>query len=161
MSENTATEKVASLQSKGCITVVRTNHTGRVLRLHLPSEIPGIIPLETQKGELDIEGMDFFNVPENRALLLKRENSRCFYMLQELDEDNFVIDHVVSRPAGDNSYRNCVAASREANNKKGSTSAEDFLRRLFREGYLNESEFQNRQHALAQLRAGNLKPPLI
>ena len=108
----------------------------------------------------DIEAKDFFNVAENRALLLKREQAKCFYTLQKLDKDNFVVEHVVSRPAGDNSYRNCVAASRETNNKKGSTSAEDYLRRLFREGFLNESEFQERQHALAQLKAGLLKPPL-
>ena len=160
MSENSATRKLASLQAKGCITVVRTNHAGRVLRLHLPSEIPGIIQHHTPEAKLDIEAMDFFNVPENRTLLLEREQSKCFYTLQNLDKDNFVVEHVVSRPIGNNSYRNCVAASREANNKKGSSSAEDFLRRLFREGYLNESEFQNRQHALAQLKAGLLKPQL-
>ena len=58
------------------------------------------------------------------------------------------------------SYRNCVAASREANNKKGAMSAEDFLRRLFREGYLSEPEFQDRLHALARLKAGELRPLL-
>ena len=160
MSESTAYGKLASLQDKGCITVVRTNHAGRVLRLHLPSEIPGLIQPQEAETEIDIEAMDFFNVSENRALLLKREQSKCFYTLQKLDKDNFIVEHVVSRPAGDNSYRNCVAASRETNNKKGATSAEDYLRRLFREGYLNESEFQNRQHALVQLKAGLLKPPL-
>ena len=68
------------------------------------------------------------------------------------------MEHVVSRPAGNNSYRNCVAASREANNKKGATSAEDFLRRLYRDGFLSESEFLDRQEALSQLKAGLLKP---
>jgi hypothetical protein len=160
MSEKTAYDKTASLQAKGFITIVRTNHSGRVLRLHLPSEIPGLIPEHAPEVEPDLEAMDFFNVPENRALLLKCENSRCFYTLQELDQNNFIVEHVVSRPTGDNSYRNCVAASRETNNKKGSTSAEDFLRRLFREGYLSESEFQDRQRALAKLKAGELKPPL-
>jgi hypothetical protein len=160
MSENSATKKLASLQRKGCITVIRTNHAGRVIRLHLPSDIPGVVQPCKSKVEPDIDSMDFFNVPENRALLLKRENFKCFYTLQSLDKDNFIVEHVVSRPAGDNSYRNCVAASREANNKKGATSAEDFLRRLFREGYLNESEFQERQLALAQVKAGLLKPTL-
>lgn len=160
MSEKTAYDKTASLQAKGCITVVRTNHGGRVLRLNLPSEIPGLIPEHVPEAELDLEAMDFFNVPENRALLLKREDFRCFYSLQELDEKNFIVEHVVSRPTGDNSYRNCVAASRETNNKKGATSAEDFLRRLFRESYLSESEFQDRQCALVALKAGELKPPI-
>ncbi len=160
MSESTAYSKLASLQAKGCITTVRTNHTGRVLRLHLPSEIPNLISAPTQEPELDLEAMDFFGVPENRTLLLKREGHRCFYTLQQLDENNFIVEHVVSRPTGNNSYRNCVAASREANNKKGAMSAEDFLRRLFREGYLSEQEFQDRLRALAQLIAGELRPML-
>lgn len=160
MSEGTAYKKLTSLQTKGCITIVRTNHSGRVLRLHLPSEIFGLISEPPPEPELDLEAMDFFGVPENRALLIKREGYRCFYTLQQLDENNFIVEHVVSRPAGNNSYRNCVAASREANNRKGALSAEDFLRRLFREGYLNEAEFQDRLQALAKLKAGELRPPL-
>jgi hypothetical protein len=159
MSEGTAYGKLASLQQKGCITIIRTNHSGRLLRLHLPSEIPALIPSDAPEQKTDIEEMDFFNVPENRLLLLKRENFKCFYTLQNLDKDNFIVEHVMSRPAGNNSYRNCVAASREANNRKGSMSAIDFLRRLFREGFLSDTEFQERQHALAQLQAGELKPP--
>jgi len=160
MSEGTAYSKLASLQAKGCITIVRTNHTGRVLCLHLPSEIAGLISEPAPESKPNLETMDFFEVPDNRALLLKREGYRCFYTLQQLDENNFIVEHVVSRPAGDNSYRNCVAASREANNKKGALPAEDFLRRLFREGYLSEVEFQDRLHTLAKLKAGEL-PPLL
>jgi len=158
MSESSANKKLLSLQEKGCITLVRTNHAGRVLRLHLPSEIPGVMQLATPVEMADIETMDFFEVPENRLLLLKREQFRCFYSLQKLDKQNFVVEHIVSRPAGNNSYRNCVAASRETNNKKGSSSAEDYLRRLFREGYLSETEFQERNHSLSELKAGLLKP---
>jgi hypothetical protein len=160
MSEGTCYSKLQSLAEKGCIQAVRTNHAGRLLRLFLPSEIPGIIPPPAQEHVVDIEAMDFFEDPGNRLLLLKREGYKCFYTLQKLDKDNFIVEHVVSRPAGNNSYRNCVAASREANNKKGATSAEDFLRRLFRENLLNESEFQDRMHALVQLKGGSLKPPL-
>lgn len=160
MSESTAYEKLSSLQVKGCVEIIRTTHTGRLLRLRLPSEIQGLIPPPVTEVKLDIETMDFFNVPEYRLLLLKRENYRCFYTLKPLDQSNFVVEHVVSRPAGDNSYRNCVAASRETNNKKGSTSAEDYLRRLFREGFLSEPEFLDRVHYLALLKAGELKLPI-
>lgn len=160
MSENTAYLKLTSLQEKGCLEILRTTHTGRALRLRMPNEIVGVIPPEPTEVEPDLESMDFFSVPENRLLLLKRENYRCFYTLQKLDESNFVVEHVVSRPAGNNSYRNCVAASREANNKKGATSAEGFLRRLFRDGFLSDAEFQDRLQHLAQLKSGELKPPI-
>jgi len=160
MSEGTAYVKLASLQEKGCISIIRTTHTGRLLKLNLPHEISGLIQEAQAEAEIDLEEMDFFEVPENRLLLLKRESYKCFYTLQALDESNFVVEHVVSRPQGNNSYRNLVAASREANNKKGATSAEDFLRRLFRENYLSESEFQERLQMLVKLKAGELKPPL-
>ncbi len=160
MSEGTAYKKVASLQAKGCLTVVRTTHAGRLIRLHLPSEMPGFVQEEQSLPPLTLEEMDFFEVPENRERLLKREGFRCFYTLKELTRDSFIVEHVVSRPSGNNSYRNCVAASRESNNKKGATSAGDFLRRLFREGYLTESEFEGRQQALRDLVEGRLIPPM-
>jgi hypothetical protein len=160
MSEGTAYRKLRSLEEKGAIAVIRTEHAGRLIRLNLPDEIPGLIPPERKNDVVTIEDMDFFEVPENRLLILKRENNRCFYSLKELDEKNFVVEHVVSRPQGDNSYRNVVAASREINNRKGSLSAEEFLRKLFREGFLSDSDFQDRLAQLARLRTGELKPTL-
>ncbi|MBC3927904.1 HNH endonuclease [Undibacterium sp. CY21W] len=160
MSENTAYLKLTSLEQKGCISIIKTTHTGRLIKLHLPHEIDNLIIEEEEKIQLSLEEMDFFNVPENRLLLLQREGYKCFYTFQDLDESNFVVEHVVSRPNGGNGYKNLVAASREANNKKGNSSAENFLRRLFREGFLSESEFQNRIEMLAKLKAGELKPIL-
>ena len=160
MSENSAYKKLRSLEEKGVIKILRTEHTGRLIRLFLPHEIPSMIPQEKEKTKINIEDMDFFEVPENRLSILEREKHRCFYTLFKLDEKNFVNDHVVSRPDGNNNYRNVVAASREANNKKGSMHAEDFIRKLYREGYLNQTEFDDRMLHLQRLKAGELKPPI-
>src|SRR5450631_3436230 len=43
MSLSTAYAKLASLQAKGCIDILRTTDAGRELRLHIPSEIAGLI----------------------------------------------------------------------------------------------------------------------
>ncbi|MEX1060456.1 MAG: HNH endonuclease signature motif containing protein [Methyloceanibacter sp.] len=161
MSEHQAFQKLASLQQKHCVTVVQTEHKGRRIRLHLPKEIQELVPAKpVSPPELGIEQMDFFNDAQNRLAILKRESFRCFYTLKEIDVNSFVIDHVVSRPHGNNSYRNVVAASREANNRKGASSAEDFVRQLFREGYLSEEEFDARLKALSDLKQGHLKPAL-
>lgn len=160
MSESTATEKLLSLQKKGCIEVLRTTHAGRLMKIRLPSEIPHLIPDPTSDHIVDVEALDFYSDEKNRLLLLKRENYRCFYTLKTLVADNFVIDHVTSRPLGDNSYRNCVAASREANNRKGAMAAEDFLRKLYREDFLSENELEDRLSYLRKLKAGELKPPM-
>lgn len=158
MSENSVYRRLQSLESKGCISVLKTTHAGKLISLHLPSEIPGLVKAEEGVESESIDEMDFFSVAENRKLLLEREGHKCFYTLQVLDESNFVVDHVVSRPVGDNSYRNLVAASREANNKKGGMRAEDFLRGLFRQGFLNEMEFSNQMRKLSLLASGDLKP---
>ena len=160
MSEGTVYEKIASLQKKGCITVVQTEHKGRIIRLHIPNEMDGIPPKSKSVTAIDLEKLDFFDDPKNRLAILKREGYRCFYTLKKIDANSFVVDHVVSRPKGDNGYRNVVAASREANNRKGSLLAEEFIRILFREGYLSEQELIGRLQALDALRQGLLKPVL-
>jgi hypothetical protein len=48
MSLSTVYLKLASLQAKGCIDTLQTTDGGRELRLHLPSEIPGLLaPMST------------------------------------------------------------------------------------------------------------------
>ena len=158
MSENSAYEKLRSLQEKKLIALVRTEHKGTRIHLYLPKEVDGVIPINKDIDEINIEEIDFFNDAKNRAMILQREHSKCFYTLKTIDEKSFVIDHVVSRPNGDNGYRNVVAASREANNRKGAMPADDFLRQLFREGLLSEKEFSERIKALDDLKQGLLRP---
>jgi len=159
MSEGSVYKRLDSLKAKGCIASAQSEHKGTRIQLRLPHEIDGLIPAApTPSAEVDIEEMDFFTDAENRLAILKRDDSKCFYTRRQLDANSFVIDHVESRPAGSNSYRNLVAASREANNRKGAMAADDFMRLLFREGYLSEREFADRLKALADLKAGLLKP---
>ncbi|MYC59954.1 MAG: HNH endonuclease [Gammaproteobacteria bacterium] len=161
MSEATCREKLQSLESKGAIVVVGTEHRGTRVRLVRPEDIPMLEPkLATRKKKL-LEDMDFFEVQEHRMLIFEREKGRCFYTLAELNHENFVIDHVVSRPEGNNGYRNLVACSRQANNRKGSMNAADFLFRLYHhDKILDYEQFTDRLNALEKLKAGDLKPQM-
>ena len=158
MSEQTAYEKLRSLQQKGCITIVDSTRDGRRIRIHLPAEIPGVIPAPATLTTIDLEMEDFFENPANRERILTRENYHCFYCLRRLTKDNYVIEHVISRPVGNNGYRNVVAACRECNNRKNSSAAGDWLRALYREGFLDAATFQDRKASLDRLQAGELKP---
>ncbi len=160
MSESTVNNKIASLAAKGAIRIIGTDHKGRRIHLLLPNEIANLIVEPVVPTAVSIDEMDFFESVENRAKILKRENFKCFYTLKPIDLSNFVVEHVVSRPTGNNSYKNLVAASREANNRKGKQSAEDFLRRLWREGFLSEQEFEERLDALSRLKGGLLVPEI-
>ena len=158
MSKNTCYEKLQSLESKGCINIVDKERDGTGIRLLLPSEISGLIPQEQPIQELTLDELDFFNVPENRPAILRREGNKCFYCFRALNSNNYVIEHVTSRPEGNNTYRNVVAACRDCNNRKGNLSADEFLRGLYRRGYLSATDFEARSDALTQLRSGDLKP---
>jgi hypothetical protein len=60
--------------------------------------------------------------------------------------------------SGCNSYRNLVSSCIECNSQKGEKPADDFLRRLYREGHLNASELAGRLRALDDLATGKLRP---
>jgi len=158
MSEGTCYEKLRSLESKGCLRILGTEREGTKIQLLLPSEIEGLIPSEEIAAVLTLDEMDFFTLPMNRLLILERENNRCFYCLRILNSSNYVIEHVTSRPAGDNGYRNVVAACLNCNNGKGKSTVEEFLRGLYRKGYLSQTDFESRLEALHLLRSGELKP---
>jgi HNH endonuclease len=160
MSEGTCYKKLTSLSKKECIEILDTVQYGTRIRLRLPNEIQGVIPKALTAIPVSLEEMDFFDDPNNRLFILKREKNKCFYCLRDIDASNYVMEHAISRPNGDNSYRNVVAACRNCNNRKGEDSAEDFLRKLHRSGYLGAEEFENRLEALLQLRTGHLKPDL-
>jgi hypothetical protein len=162
MSESTVRKKIRSLEKNGAVRVVDVTHGGTVVQVWLPAEM-GIVPTGvcTDELDIDIDTLDFFSDPNYRSTILDREQRRCFYTLVQLNEDNFVIDHVVAKSeGGGNGYRNVVACSRSANNRKGASSAEAFLRRLRRERYLDDPEFRDRIEALEKLRRGELVPNL-
>ena len=158
ISENNCREKLRSLQNRGCISILGTVRSGTRVCIHLPNEIEGIVQVDEADSTVSLEEMDFFDDPENRKLILEREEHRCFYCLCNLDGMNHVIEYVVSRPDGDNSYRNVVAACIKCNNRKGASSAEDFMRALYRDNFLSEEEFHWRCDHLRRLKEGELRP---
>lgn len=159
IAEGTVCEKLRSLESKGCIRLLDTVRDGRRLRVCLPSEIPGVVVAEKVPEPPDLETIDFFVEDSKRLRLLAREQHRCFYCLRSLNRENYVIEHVVSRPKGDNSYRNLVAACRDCNNGKCDRDAEDWLRSLSQDAVLDSEGFKQRLTQLARLRHGELIPP--
>jgi len=152
-------DKVYALQEKGFIKVVDSTPAGLRLQAVLPSDIPSIKSIEEEvESQTPLEELGFYSDPALRGKIREREGNRCFYSLQKITDENFTIDHVISRPEGKNTYNNLVATTKAMNNKKSNMSAEDFLRSLFRDDLLSESEFRKRLKTLEQLKAWELKP---
>jgi HNH endonuclease len=157
-SEGVLYAKLRSLEVKGCIQLNGSERAGTRVTLKLSSEIKGLIPTPSEPDGIDLEDLDFFGVLENRAQILEREEWQCFYCRARLDESNHVLEHVVSRPEGDNSYRNIVAACRRCNNRKGSTAATEHLRVLYREGIISGDDITQAVARIEALQSGKLKP---
>ena len=118
----------------------------------------GLVPKEDE-STVSKERDDFYSDAENRVRILEREQRACFYCLRKLTSENFVIDHIVSRPNGDDSYSNVVASCRSCNSRKSNREATDYLRTLFRDNLLNPTEFEARIALLEQIKSGQLVPP--
>lgn len=158
MSENQCYITLRSLEQKGFINILGSERYGTRIHPLLPNEIPNLFPPEAESKIMDLEEIDFFEDGAKRQLILEREENRCFYCLRQINPENYVIEHVISRPKGNNGYRNVVAACRSCNNRKDSGSAEEYLRLLYRESFLGEEDFSNRMRQLQLLKAGELKP---
>jgi len=175
-SERIIYDKLRSLESKECVKVLSSERSG--IRIVVPAEIPGLISVLSPAKHVPPEELDFFSVPENRTRILEREGWQCFYCLAKLDQNNHVIEHVVSRPEGDNSYKNVVAACRRCNNRKDSALAEVFGPSIARGscpvtnlGFASRlwSDFaavssgplchETPNHQLQRTRSGGLRPP--
>lgn len=111
--------------------------------------------------EINIDEIDFFKGREYIHALINREQGAGFYCLSEISPENCELDHVISQlNGGDNSYKNIVAACHKCNTRKQGSTADDFLRNLYRKGMSSEREFEGRLSVLKALSRGGLKPGL-
>lgn len=161
MSEGQCYEKLRSLESKGCLKILDSTRSGTRLHLNLPHEIDGVVRLSPAEAKpVHLETRDFFADAAGRLAILERDGSKCFYCLKSLDTTNYVIEHVESRPAGNNTYRNLTASCRSGNNRKKDTPADEFLRGRYRTGLLSTEELGDRLATLHRLKEGKLVPRL-
>jgi hypothetical protein len=165
--------------------LVQRSKTGHVVEVRLPEEIrvEKLNGIESQSSDnedgarengagpdsigagvgaaINIEEADFLQNTALRKTIHARERGQCFYCLRQTSSAVQCLDHVVPRVrSGCNSYRNLVSSCIECNSQKGEKAADDFLRRLYREGHLNAHELAGRLRALDDLASGKLRPSL-
>ena len=165
---------VRRLISRGLLRLVQCSKAGHVVEVLLPEEIlaadtgrsdrsdrtggpisPAFLPAIYSEGE------DFLKTAALRRSIHAREHGRCFYCLRQLTPQARCLDHVVPLSQfGGNSSRNLVSCCLKCNSQKGERSALDFLRRLYRERRLSDSELAGRLRALDALASGKLHPAI-
>lgn len=82
-----------------------------------------------------------------RRLFDGAKKKPCFYCKNNLTFDDATIDHKVPRSkGGETSLENSVISCRKCNNKKGSTSFEDFLKtRKWHQRQKRSEDFKSRK----------------
>jgi hypothetical protein len=158
-SKNAVKPRLRTLEGKGVIEVTNTGWAGTRIKVFLPKEIPGAVPEATAPTLLDIEALDFYKDANYRAAILEREHGRCFYCRRALTDEDAGLDHADPQKAnGTNSYRNVVAACHSCNSSKGDDTADEFMRKLYRRGFLGADELEERLAELRKLKQGLLRP---
>jgi len=161
MSDFKVREVIRALHHKGCIEIEDRSRGGHSVAVMLPFEIQGIARPQTSPVVVDLEAVDFFNGRTYLAALLEREGSACFYCFKKLTPETAELDHVVPQVSRvDHSYRNVVASCHACNKSKGDSSAEDHLRRVYRQGALSEAELSERLAAVLAVSSGERVPRL-
>jgi HNH endonuclease len=169
-------DTVRRLIARGVLYLVERNcRVQHVVRVRLPLEVKGVRP-EKIAGHrvagpvgpapapgvvINIEEADFLEKQVLRRAIHAREGGRCFYCSRRINSHRRCLDHVVPRAElGQNSYRNLVSCCLDCNSQKGERPAEEFVRWLYRERRLSAVDLSARLHALDELAAGKLIPPL-
>lgn len=151
-------KKLRSLELKGAIKILERSNKGMLVAIVLPQNISGLIKPEVA-FEIDIESLDFYKDRRLLPSILEREGYRCFYTGKKITEEKCYLDHVVaSSTYGDNSYKNIVASSYDANSMKNNKAVGDFIRQLYKEDIISLIEFENLKKKIEDLQKGMLFP---
>src|SRR5712692_2793370 len=159
-------EAVRRLMDKGALRLIERSNIGHLVEVRLPGEIRALRGTRTGTGGRDklpgrvkLDEVDFLRTRALRQAIHAREGGLCFYCLRRIPSRAHCLDHVVPvAKSGGNSYRNLVSCCLDCNSRKKDLPAEDFLRRLYREGRLSAKDLSARLLAVQALAAGKLRP---
>jgi predicted DNA-binding transcriptional regulator len=162
-------QAVRQLVDKGALRLIERSNIGHLVEVRSPCEVRtpraernGAGGQAKLPGEANLDEMDFLRTPALRQAIHAREAGLCFYCLRRTPGRAHCLDHVVPRvKSGCNSYRNLVSCCLDCNSRKKDLPAEDFLRRLFREGRLSAKDLTARLLAVQAIAAGKLRPQVF
>src|SRR5712692_11358439 len=161
-------EAVRRLMDKGALRLIERSNIGHLVEVRLPGEVRAPRARRTGVGGTfaslsssgaNLDEVDFLRTGALRQAIHVREGGVCFYCLRRTPSRAHCLDHVVPvAKSGGNSYRNLVSCCLDCNSRKKDLPAEDFLRRLYREGRLSAKDLSARLLAVQALAAGKLRP---
>jgi 5-methylcytosine-specific restriction endonuclease McrA len=159
-------QAVRRLVDNNVLRLIERSNIGHLVQVRSPGEVraprgsrTGTGARDKLPGRVNLDEVDFLRTPALRQAIHAREGGVCFYCLRRTPSRAHCLDHVVPvAKSGGNSYRNLVSCCLDCNSRKKDLPAEDFLRRLYREGRLSAKDLSARLLAVQALAAGKLRP---
>ena len=187
IAERSIREGLRVLQDKGCIRIEEISRNGHLIRAFLPSEIDGLLPtanspLDTIDMSQPIDLGDLETIteeepsPPSRAkskpveptppppvqnhlnTLLAQEVGHCFFCLRKLPQEASIPVSSARGKGTNPTGQNAALACQECSNQKQGTPDDNFLRQLYRKGFLSASELEERLQVLGNLQAAKGHP---
>jgi predicted DNA-binding transcriptional regulator len=93
-SKNVVKKRLKSLSEKGVINITDAGWSGTKISVFLPSEIHGVLPIESDSEKINIEEVKFYSDARFRQAIFDREEGCCFYCRRKLTPENRGLDHV-------------------------------------------------------------------
>lgn len=160
MSPSNVRNILQMLNTAGLVKIEDTQNTGTIISVKWPWEVSGFAQEICSIESLTLDEIDFYDIIENRKFIFLRDKWVCVYCSKKLNENNSVIEHIISRPEGTNHYYNLVASCRTCNNRKGSDSFETHLRNLYRESVISDVEFRVKNEYINAVLNMKIKPDI-
>lgn len=143
----TVKRRLIDLFKYKCITVTRQRTGANVIVVNLPSSIPECKKLIEKEEAKPIQfaeddTLDYYTDLGRRLKIYQRDSGHCVYYLIEIDENSFVIDHIIPLSRGGSNVKNNLVASCEScNGRKDNLDAIGFLLSNYRSGLIKQDEF--------------------
>jgi hypothetical protein len=93
------TEVIKRLELHECISIGDTNREGTLYFVRLPKDVP-LVALKLADLTSQNSEEDFFNNPEKRILIFKRDKWICQYCGEKVLKENATIDHYIPQVKG-------------------------------------------------------------
>ncbi len=128
LSYSTVRDGIRHLVKKGHIKILEIHHKGKIYEIKIPSEIKQSLELKKEKKKTPKDELseDYYKNPMNRKIIFERDNYKCHYCGQKVNENNATLDHKIPlSKGGTNSKDNLVVCCFECNSiKRGKTLEE-------------------------------------
>lgn len=154
----TVKRRLPDLFEKKCISVARQRGSANEITVNLPPQIPSCRALIEQETTAtlveEVDLLDYYSEPSRRRVVLERDARRCQYCRIEIDEDTYVLDHLVPiARGGTNRKSNLVSACETCNRRKGEQEPVGFLLSNYRMSLISQDEFLAQRETIERLLA--------